>query len=121
MKYRLKVNQPNKVFTIRGKPTRTPFTIDNVNETELKVFQSKIKLESIPEDMYEIIPMDEVIKQEQVEKENKSNKTDNNTASETKTKSSKSTSSKSKSTKSGSKKSKSKAKTTLDSYSEDGE
>lgn len=64
MKYRLKVNQPNKVFVLRGKPTRTPFLIDNVTETELKVFKSKIKLEGISEDKYEIIPMEEVNKEE---------------------------------------------------------
>ena len=69
MKYRLKVNQPNKIFTLRGKPTRTPFYLDNVTETELKMFKSKIKLESIPEDKYEIIPMEEVYRMENEEQQ----------------------------------------------------
>lgn len=60
MRYRLEISQPNKMFVVRGKQIRTPLTIDNVTDQELKLFKSKIQLEGIPESKYSIISMDQV-------------------------------------------------------------
>lgn len=54
MKYRLKIKTKNKTFIVRGKPVRTPLTIDNLNEKELNFYLSKIRLEGILDKDYEI-------------------------------------------------------------------
>lgn len=58
-RYKLKVKTKNKTFIIRGKPVRTPFVVDKLTEKELNFYLSKIRLEGIREQDYEIIETSE--------------------------------------------------------------
>lgn len=57
MKYKLRVNTKNKTFVVKGRPIRTPLTIENLNEKELNFYLSKIRLEGILDKDYIIEEM----------------------------------------------------------------
>ena len=46
MKYRVKINTPNRIFIIKGKPVRTPAEW-LINSSELEQLKLKIKLEAV--------------------------------------------------------------------------
>lgn len=57
MKYKLRINTVNKTFIVKGKPVRTPVVIENLNEKELNIYLSKIKMEGLLEKDYIIEEM----------------------------------------------------------------